>query len=65
MKLDLKITSQKMDANELLTAYSAGAKFSPDAMSVSNTSSVNDAEYLANVSAVHERPPRTAATLLS
>ena len=54
MKLDLKITSQKMDANELLTAYSAGAKFSPDSMSVSNTSSVNDAEYLANVSAAHE-----------
>ena len=54
MQLDLKITSHKMDANELLTAYSAGAKFSPESLSVSNTEDVNDTEYLANVSAVHE-----------
>ena len=52
LKLDLKLTSQKIDANELLTAYSAGAKYTPQAMV--NNSSMDDAEYLATLSASHE-----------
>uniref|UniRef100_UPI0040269408 hypothetical protein n=1 Tax=Candidatus Cryptobacteroides bacterium TaxID=3085639 RepID=UPI0040269408 len=64
MQLDLKITSQKMDANELLTAYSAGAKFSPESLSVSNTEDVNDTEYLANVSAAHEAAARDSSYAL-
>lgn len=52
LKLDLKLTSQKIDANELLTAYSAGAKYAPQAMV--NNSSMDDAEYLSALSASHE-----------
>lgn len=52
MKLDLKLTSQKIDANELLTAYSAGAKFVPE--SLANDSAMDDASYLATVSAAQE-----------
>lgn len=52
LKLDLKLTSQKIDANELLTAYTAGTKFTPE--SIANVSSEDDATYLAKVSQAHE-----------
>ena len=54
LKLDLKITSQKMDANELLAAYSAGVKFHPDSVALTNDSKLDDSEYLANVASTHE-----------
>ncbi len=50
--LDLKLTSENIDANELLTAYTAGTKFTPD--SSANNSGLEDAEYLAKVSEAHE-----------
>ncbi len=52
MTLDLKLTSKKIDANELLTAYSAGVKFSPETLV--NDADLDDAEYLATVSASQE-----------
>lgn len=51
LTLNLKIRSEKMDANELLAAYSAGAKFVPDAASVkTNSSERSEEDYLADVS---------------
>lgn len=54
LKLDLKITSDKMDANELLTAYSAGVKFGGESTSLANDSTMDDSEYLAAVYAAHD-----------
>lgn len=62
LKLDLKLTSQKIDANELLTAYTAGTKFTPE--SIVNVSSEDDATYLAKVSQAHEAAQDSAYALV-
>ena len=46
LKLDLKLRSKKMDANELLTAYNVGAKYVPDESSEKTfMSDVSEASY--------------------
>ncbi len=62
LMLDLKLTSEKIDANELLTAYTAGAKFKPDSLSNSNT--MGDSEYLAKVSEAHEAAEKDSSYAL-
>ena len=62
LKLDLKLTSQKIDANELLTAYTAGTKFTPE--SIANVSSEDDATYLAKVSQAHDAVQDSAYALV-
>ena len=64
LKLDLKITSQKMDANELLAAYSAGVKFHPDSLTLTNDSNIDDSEYLANVASAHETAAKDSSYAL-
>ena len=54
LKLDLKLKSDKIDANELLTAYSAGVKYAPEASALTNDSSVEDSEYLATLASANE-----------
>ena len=49
LKLDVDITSDGMDANELLRAYNAGSSFQPD--NHMNSEDVSDEEYLEMVMA--------------
>ena len=44
LKFDLDVTSDGMDANELLTAFAKGSEFNPDA--VKGMGEVSDAEFL-------------------
>ena len=45
LKLDLDVTSEKMDANELLKAYTLGSRFNPDAAG-ENLAAASDEEYM-------------------
>lgn len=63
MKLDLHLTSDKIDANELLTAYSAGTKYAPEVISnVENRSDMDYDQYLANVTEAHENAAQDDST---
>lgn len=65
INLDLKIRSQKMDANELLTAYSAGARFTPNsAAAMENSSDKSEEDYLATVSEAHAAAADSAYALV-
>lgn len=44
LKFDLDVSSEGMDANELLTAFAKGSEFNPDA--VKDMSGVSDADFL-------------------
>ena len=47
--LDLDVTSQMLNANELLAAYDAGTKFTPEDKDVALDETISDAEYLDQV----------------
>ena len=59
LKFDAEITSDKMDANQLLTALTSGSNFNPDSASVS-TEDISDEEFMAQIAidttAVSEGP---------
>ena len=47
--LDLDVTSEMLNANELLAAYDAGTKFTPEDKDVALDETISDAEYLDQV----------------
>ncbi|MGM9739879.1 MAG: hypothetical protein ACI3ZP_04675 [Candidatus Cryptobacteroides sp.] len=47
LKLDLKVTSEKIDANELLAAYSAGMNYRPETGTMPGTVTDNMSEFIA------------------
>ena len=47
LKLNLKVTSEKIDANELLTAYSAGMNYRPETAAAGDASTENISEFIA------------------
>ena len=59
LKLDADITSEKMDANQLLTAFSSGSNFDPESMK-GNTEDISDQEFMDQIvidtTAVSEAP---------
>ncbi|MGN1233655.1 MAG: hypothetical protein ACI4UJ_09470 [Candidatus Cryptobacteroides sp.] len=46
LKLDLKVTSEKIDANELLAAYSAGMNYRPETGTMSGTVTEDMSEFI-------------------
>ena len=59
LKLDAEITSDKMDANELLAAFTSGSNFNPETITES-TEDISDEEFMAQIvidtTAVSEAP---------
>ena len=59
LKLDAEITSDKMDANELLAAFTSGSNFNPETITGS-TEDISDEEFMAQIvidtTAVSEAP---------
>lgn len=51
LKLDLKITSGHIDANELLSAYSAGSRYEPAGSNPEVDDNVDDASFIAAAAA--------------
>ncbi|MDD6254328.1 MAG: hypothetical protein PUA96_09825 [Bacteroidales bacterium] len=51
MKLDLKITSNSIDANELLAAYSTGSRYVPSNAGSANDQALDDESFMAEVAA--------------
>lgn len=49
LNLELTLTSDRLNANELLGAYDAGARFVPESKDAAMDESVSDREYLAQV----------------
>ena len=51
IRLDLNVGSGMLDANELLTAFDAGARYRPDGTGSALDESVSDTQYLEQISA--------------
>ena len=64
LKLNLKVTSEKIDANELLAAYSAGMNYRPEAGTGSGKVTENMSEFIAEAEVPVTEVADTAVSLI-
>lgn len=64
LKLDLKVTSEKIDANELLAAYSAGVDYRPETGEMSGNVTENMSEFIAEAETPVLEVADTAVSLI-